>query len=195
MRDGHLTKERLLDEATKLMQQQGVGATSIHDLLAASGIKKGALYHHFPGKDDLGLAVLERARAMFMDFIDTALAAPTPLDGLERFLDAVLEWHRSHGFIGGCLFGNTALEMSDGEPRYRDFVRQVFQQWSDKIGATVLAGQRAGQIRDDMSAGDLAQMVVSTIEGGIMLSRLHKQEQPLKACMDSLRVFLRARGR
>lgn len=195
MRDGHLTKEHLLDEATKLIQQKGMGAMSVNELLVASGIKRGALYHHFPGKDDLGLAVLERARTAFMDFIDAALDAPNPLDGLKRFFDTVLEWHRSHGFVGGCLFGNAALEMSDSEPRYRDFVRQVFQQWSDKIGAAVLAGQKAGQIRGDMSAGDLAQMVISTIEGGIMLSRLHKQEQPLKACMDSLKVFLRARGR
>jgi TetR/AcrR family transcriptional repressor of nem operon len=66
----------------------------------------------------------------------------------------------------------------------------VFQKWTGRLAAVILAGQQAGQFRADIPADKLAQMIVSTVEGGIMLSRLQKEEGPLKACLDSLKTFL-----
>lgn len=194
MRDGNITKERLLDEATKLVQQKGFGATSVNELLLAAGIKKGTLYYHFPGKDDLGLALLERAKVAFLASVDEALSAPTPLAGLQRFFDAVLQRHRQKGFAGGCLFGNTALEMSDTSSPYAESTKSLFREWTRRIEAVILAGQSAGEIRLDVVAADLAQAIVSTIEGGIMISRLRKEEGPLKTCLTSLLTFVRAQG-
>ncbi len=192
MGEGELTRERVLDEATKLVLEKGFGATSVNDLLAAAGIKKGTLYYHFPGKDALGLAVLERARTAFLASVDECLSATTPQRGLRRFFDFVLARHRSRGFVGGCLFGNTALEMSDASARYADCVSDLFQQWTSRIEAVILAGQRADQFRSDIPAEHLAQVIVSTIEGGIMMSRLQKQEGPLKRCLDCLQTFVGA---
>lgn len=192
MHEGELTKERLLEEATKLVHDKGFRATSLNNLLNAAGIKKGTLYYHFPGKDDLGLAVLERAKAKFLTTLDEVLTAPTPAESLQRFLAFVLERHCSRGFVGGCLFGNTALEMSDANTRYADSVSQLFRQWTDRIAAVIRAGQEAGQFRQDIPADNLAQVIVSTVEGGIMISRLQKEEGPLKTCLDGLKTFLRA---
>jgi TetR/AcrR family transcriptional repressor of nem operon len=191
MRDGTQTKETILREATRLVEQRGFTATSLNDLFLAAGIKKGAFYHHFPAKDDLGLAILERTRTAFLDWLDGLLAAPTPLEGLHSFFAAALGLHRKRGFVGGCLFGNTALEMSDVSRQYADVVERVFQEWCGRIEEVVRAAQESGQIRNDISAGDLAQTVVATIEGGIMLSRLKKEEGPLKTCLESLKLFLR----
>lgn len=190
MHEGEFTKERLLEEATKLVHDKGFRATSLSDLLTAAGVKKGTLYYHFPGKDDLGLAVLQRAKTKFLTTLDEVLTAPTPAGSLQRFLEFVLERHRGRGFVGGCLFGNTALEMSDVNARYADSVSQLFRQWTDRIAAVVRAGQEAGQFRRDIPPGDLAKVIVSTVEGGIMISRLQKEEGPLKACLDSLKTFL-----
>lgn len=192
MRDGHLTRERLLDEATKLVLQKGFGATSVNQLLAAAGVKKGTLYYHFPGKDDLGLALLERAKVGFLASVDETLAGSTPLDGLLRFFESVLERHRAKGFSGGCLFGNTVLEMSDTNSPFAESMKSLFREWIAKIEAVLRAGQAQGEIRGDMPAGDLAQVIVSTIEGGIMASRLRKEEGPLKTCLQSLATFVKA---
>jgi len=190
MREGGATRERLLDEATKLANERGFRATSLNDLLTAAGVKKGSLYYHFPGKDDLGLAVLERAKARFLATLDEVLTAPAPAEGLGQFLAFVLEKHRSKRFVGGCLFGNTALEMSDANGRYADCVGELFRQWTGRVAEVIRAGQEAGQFRADVPAENLAQMVVSTVEGGIMMSRLQKDEGPLKACLDGLKTFL-----
>ena len=105
-------------------------------------------------------------------------------------MEFVLKKHRSKRFVGGCLFGNTALEMSDANTRYADCVSELFRQWTGRVAAVILAGQKAGQFRADIPAGDLAQVIVSTVEGGIMMSRLQKEEGPLKTCLDCLKTFL-----
>ncbi len=191
MSKGSETKERLLQMATDMMCQKGFGATSVNDLLQASGLKRGTLYYHFPGKDDLGLAVLERVRTMFFTAVDAALADADPFQGLCNFFDFALELQRKKCFVGGCLFGNLALEMSDNDSGYMTFTKKIFQEWISKIEDVVRRGQQAGKIRTDIDAVNMAQMIVSSLEGGIMLSRLGKNEQPLRNCLELLRKFVK----
>lgn len=190
MTKGDLTREKITRTATELFCRQGFAATSISDLLAACDLTKGSLYFHFPGKEDVALAVLERAEAEFMLFLDAALAGNSPGAGLDNFFHRALECHSGKNFIGGCLFGNLALEASDSNELYAERVAQVFARWQEKIRNIIAAAQRAGQLRTDLPAETLALLVVSTIEGGIMLSRLRKEGGPLKSCLDSLRALL-----
>jgi len=175
---------------TTLVERQGFQPTSVNDVLQAAGIKKGTLYYHFPGKDELGLAVLERAAEQFMAFLDTALIGPTPMEAIENLFKAAFERHSRTGFVGGCLWGNTALEMSDSSPVYTEFVQKVFDEWIGRVERVIRLGQEAGQIRTDRSAGELARLVVAGIEGGIMMSRLTKKDRPFKECLESLRTLL-----
>ena len=187
---GERTREKITRAAAELFCRQGFAATSVNDLLQAAGVKKGSLYFHFPGKDDLALEVLRQAEEGFMDFLDAALTGPTPADRLDNFFRRALEIHRGRGFVGGCLFGNTALEASDCNPRYACRVAEVFDRWIGKIEAVISFAQVEGQIRNDLPAEILAQLVVSSVEGGIMLARLKKEEEPLSCCLDSLRILL-----
>lgn len=193
MNRGDITRERLLNETERLVRRRGFSRTSVSSLIEAAGVKKGALYHHFPGKDDLGLAVLARDRDGFLAFLDANLDPAMPLESLDRFFAAALAKHRDTGFVGGCLWGNTALEMSDSDTPYVDMVKRVFEYWITKIECVISSGQAAGQIRTDLPAAHLANLIVSGIEGGIMLSRLTKQEGPLKNCLCALRLLLSKR--
>ncbi len=184
------TKERILDEAARLVRLKGFGATSVRDLLDAVGLKKGSLYFHFASKRDLGLALLERARAGFAEFRQAALEGDTPETRLYHFFDAALTAHRNSGFVGGCLWGNTALEMSDIDAQYASFVAEVFGEWVADIEAVITDGQAQDQFRTDLPPRHLARHVVAAIEGGIMLSRLTKDAGPLKDCLGSLKTLL-----
>ena len=185
------TKERLLHEATRLVHEKGFGATSISDLLAAVGLKKGSLYFHFASKHDLGRSVLERVRVQFAEFRRAALSGATPEEQLRHFFDAVLSANRQCGFVGGCLWGDIALEMSDTDQEYARFVAEVFDEWIAQIEAVIAAGQAEGQFRADAPACQLAGHVVAAIEGGVMQSRLRKAEGPLKSVLDSLEALLK----
>jgi len=191
---GEATRKRLLEETARLARRQGFSRTSVNTVLQASGVKKGALYHHFPGKDALGLAVLAREQDNFIAFLDSCLDPSAPLASLERFFTAALKKHRDTGFVGGCLWGNTALEMSDSDAPHLVLVKGTFDRWIKKIAPVIDAGQKSGEIRADLPAETVAYTIVAGIEGGIMLSRLMKQEGPLKTCLQSLRILLTQHG-
>lgn len=190
MKDTQKTRERLLNEMALLVHRKGFNATSINDVIEAVGIKKGTLYYYFSGKEELGLAVLERDKDHFIAFLDTNLFGPTPIEALEQFFKAAFKKHRDTGFVGGCLWGNTALEMSDTNSTYKILVEKVFSEWISRIEGVIRSGQEAGQFRTERTADELARLVVAGIEGGIMMSRMTKQDAPLRSCLESLRVLL-----
>lgn len=189
-KDKITTRERILDEAARIIQTRGFRGMSISELLEAADISKGSLYFHFRSKHELGLAVLERARQDFMDFLHKSLIGETPKDRLFNFFDRALTEHKKMRFVGGCLWGNTALEMGDCDTEYALYVADVFDKWAEMLEKVIADGQKAGQFRDDISADKLARTTLAVIEGGIMQARLRKDEITLKSCFDSLRTLL-----
>jgi TetR/AcrR family transcriptional repressor of nem operon len=190
MKKANTTRDRFVNAASTLVKQRGFSGTSVSDVLRAAGATKGSLYHYFPGKDDLGLAVLEQDRQEFMELLDKSLAGDTPADSLRNFFEAARRKHRKTGFVGGCLWGNTALETSDTSRVFARFAAKVFGEWTDRIEHVIRAGQKAGQFRTDRKAAELASLTVAVIEGGIMQARLFKKEAPLRDSLESLRVLL-----
>ncbi|WP_026841577.1 TetR/AcrR family transcriptional regulator [Citrifermentans bremense] len=188
---GEATRDKILETAADLIHRQGFGATSINDLLDATGLKKGSLYFHFPGKEALGLAILEKSSADFLLFLDAALTGATPLAQLDNFFDRVMKTHRGAGFVGGCIFGNTALEMGDAESSFAPFIEKVFEEWTHKLRTVITAAQHSGEIRSDIPAEVLAGHMVAAIEGGIMLSRLKKDAKPLRNALTAVRSLLK----
>jgi TetR/AcrR family transcriptional repressor of nem operon len=193
-RKGDRTRSKILDEATRVFNRKGFSATSINDILKASGTTKGSLYFHFSSKGEIGLEVLKREKQAFMSFLDDILNEGPPGQSLHNFFEAALAKHSQQDFVGGCLFGNTALEASDTSPELAAFVASVFDDWIMKIAQNVDQAQQAGQIRKDVPARDLAEMIVSTIEGGIMQTRLLKSRQPLQHSLEALQKVLELRA-
>ncbi len=187
---GEQTRERILTEATKVFNRQGIAATTINDLLKATGTTKGNLYFHFSGKEEVGLEVLKREKLAFAQFLDEALSDHNPGAALDQFFHAAFTKHFQTGFVGGCLFGNTALEASDTDPFFCNIVSEVFSDWNDKLKNKIADAQKLGQVRQDLPADHLAELVVFAIEGGIMQARLNKVEGPLARALDTLRVLL-----
>lgn len=110
MRDkGIRTRERVLAGATEIFHRQGFSGTSIHDLIREAGVKKGNLYHYFSSKGD------------------------TPSTRLAIHFEAIVRYHESRNLVGGCIFGNTALEMSDRNETYRAVIHDVFEKWRRRI--------------------------------------------------------------
>lgn len=187
---GEKSREKILTEATPLFHRQGFRMTTVNELLKATGTTKGNLYFHFSGKEEVSLEVLKRETAAFMDFLDNALSGETPGAALDNFFRSALLKHRQSGFVGGCLFGNTALEASDTAPVFAELVSEVFHAWIGKVQTKITEAQLAGQVRRDLPSPDLAELVVATIEGGIMQARLQKEEGPMHRTLDTLRTLL-----
>lgn len=192
MKDDKTTRDILISSASRLVATKGFDRTSVQDVMDEAGVGKGSFYHHFSSKDELGLAVLEQDRASFMEMLDACLEPGEGIDALGRFFETALQKHSATGFIGGCLWGNTALEMSDCNSAFIEPVDTVFREWSDRLSRVIDTAQKNKEIRDDANDSDLSLVVVAAIEGSIMLSRLRKDEKPMRTCLALLLRLLRS---
>lgn len=112
-------RDDLIDTALRLFYKGGFTATGIDRILAEAGVAKMTLYKHFPSKDDLILAVLERRDEQFRAWLaaEMAKAGPDPRAQLLATFDALESWFKGEAFkplgFNGCAFINAAGEFGD----------------------------------------------------------------------------------
>lgn len=187
---GEITREKILEAARNLFNTKGFNATTINDLVEVTGVKKGCLYFHFSSKDEIAREVFQEASHEFMEFLDDAIGSDNPGGSIDNFMRSALEKHTAAGFVGGCIFGNTALEMCDTDSEFSQMVERFFDEWIRKLSFVAGKAQQNGQLRSDIPSEAIAKQIIATIEGGIMMSRLKKNEKPMRECLDALRRTL-----
>ncbi len=187
---GAATRRKILQTARQLFNARGFKAVSVSELVHAVGMQKGSIYFHFSDKDELTRAVFAAAAEDFTGFLDQALAGENPAAALQHLFASVMDYHLAAGFVGGCLFGNAALEMSDSDPEFARLVESVFNDWKRKLAGVVARAQQLGQLRNDLPCDGLATQIIATIEGGIMMARLKKEELPLRQSLSTLGIML-----
>ncbi len=187
---GRETRQHILKESRKLFTRQGFRTTSISEIIAATGVKKGNLYYHFPSKEELGLAVLVDVRDEFFILLDDSLAGGDPIIRVLNSCNVILAMLEQNNFVGGCLFGNTALEMTDSNVRFGRIIQEVFSQWKSRIGHELRQAAASGLLTSPMPVRALATAIIATLEGGIMLSRVYKNKNGIEDCILAIRVLL-----
>ncbi len=187
---GDETRKHILKQSRRLFTVQGFQNTSISELIAATGVKKGNLYYHFPSKEELGLAVLIDARDEFFTILDQSLTGPDPHTRIINSCNVILELMQQTNFVGGCLFGNTALEMTDANKRFQEIIQQVFTYWIERIEAELRRAGDGDKPGKGLPPDVLAATIVATLEGGIMLARVYKNKNSLEDCILSIRHLL-----
>lgn len=187
---GEQTKQRILKETRYLLTTNGFYNTSLNDIIRNTGVKKGNLYYYFPSKEDLCLAVLEDARDEFFAILEKSFVGATPLDRIHNFCQALLKEQKNKNFVGGCLFGNAALEMSDCNARFSKVLNDVFSTWLDHVQSHISQAQSAGTLATNLPPRMLAKLLVASLEGGIMMARVSKDERDLEDCILSINELL-----
>ena len=174
----------------ELFWLKGYGSTSIADILSRSQVNSGSLYHFFPGKQDLLIAVLEAYR----DGIGPMLLEPAwgaVADPVEKVF-ALLAKYRSLivetdcGY--GCPIGSLALELHEADPAVRRLLAENFEGW---VGAVAECLEQA---RDRFPpAADpraLAELALTVMEGGVMQARTHRDVAFFDRAVENLRRYL-----
>ena len=174
---GAETRERILAAAEPLILTSGFAGTSLEDILKATGLTKGAFFHHFSGKAALARALVERYAhndyVLFERFAEEAEAASSdPLEQTLHFLklfEAFVEGLSEP--IAGCVFAAYTYESLQFEPSIHAFIAQSLRRWSalyEKKFEAVIARYPPTQ---PTTARDLAETIMAIIEGGFVLSR------------------------
>jgi TetR/AcrR family transcriptional regulator, transcriptional repressor for nem operon len=193
LRDGRSTREVILEAATRLIHVNGYNNTSLDDVLRESGVGKGNFYYHFKSKEELGYAIIEQSVASFLSrTLDPCFSDPTadPLAQIGCFLDRVLEAQRARNCVGGCPMGNLASELSDVHEGFRTRLASVFEAWRERLTVALRAAPALGDITGERRAEAVAQFVVASLEGAILMTKLTKDITVMEGCVDELKRYL-----
>lgn len=167
--DGSNTRARILDVAEALVQQRGFNAFSYADIAEQIGITTASLHYHFPGKAELGRALVQRYAQRFASQLsDIEAATPNARARLEAYAGLYAALLLEGRF---CLCGVLAAEYETLPPSMREAVTDFFDQneaWLTRIIEDGLA-QGALQVRGPPS--DAARMIVSGLAGAMLVAR------------------------
>ncbi len=184
------TKRLVAREALRVINEHGIRATSVNDLVERTGVKKGNLYFHYESKEAIGRAALEEARAQSAGYQRAAVKGQTPLEKLFDIVEAVYRFHEERGFVGGCVFGNTALETADDGSGYGPLVRDIFDEWAGMFRHLLEKARDRGDLPPGIDPLPMSRHIVAVLEGGIMLCRLNKKGDDLASGIAYLKKLL-----
>jgi TetR/AcrR family transcriptional repressor of nem operon len=187
------TKEHIIEVASHLVHLRGFNHTSIGEILRESGVGKGNFYYYFRSKEELGYAIIENNLRRFSEEV-TEKAFRGNRDALAQlydFLNILVEIHRQRHCVGGCRLGNMAMEMSDIHEKFRKRFQEVFDSWEAQIADLVRTAQMSGQLTSHADPAVLAQFVIASIEGAILLAKVKKDVRALECCVEELKKYIR----
>jgi AcrR family transcriptional regulator len=183
------TQQRILESAARLFHEQGYAATGVATILREAGVNSGSLYHFYSSKD----ALLEGVLSRYLERLYPEIMRPmeqAEADPVARVFH-LLGWYRQY-LEGndcrlGCPVGNLALEISDTHPELKHLLAKNFDNWTGIIeGWLVEAGSA---LPADCDRGELARLVLTVMEGGIMQARAAGLLQPFDQSVNQLKAY------
>jgi len=192
IRDPQKTRERLLQTAFQEILAHGFQGMRVDEILRASGLQKGAFYHHFNSKAELGYAVLDEQIKPLIEriWLEPLVNIEDPIRDFPLMLDAVGDRippvMREHG----CPLNNLALEMGSQDEGFRGRVAQLFNQWIDDFQAVFDKGKQSGHVRSDVDSRAVARLVIAALEGCIGLLKIDQSAEHWTACRLQIANYL-----
>jgi TetR/AcrR family transcriptional regulator, transcriptional repressor for nem operon len=179
-------RERIVRAAMTLFARKGYGSTSVADILQEAEVHAGSLYHVFPGKQDVLLAVLDAYRqGLHPMLLEPAWeGVADPIERVFALLQRYRELLVASDCTYGCPIGSISLELHEPDPPVRALLAANFAGWISAIESCFIeAGDR---LAADVDRRALARFVLTTMEGGVMLSRT---DRTLEGFDDAVRML------
>jgi TetR/AcrR family transcriptional regulator, transcriptional repressor for nem operon len=194
MRKGEQTRREIIRKAAPIFNQKGYDGAALSDLMKATGLEKGGIYRHFDSKQELAGEAFDHAWKLAMDArFDGTEEIPNTVDRLKQIVRNFRD--RRTVVPGGCPLLNTAIDSDDGNPQLRAKARQALSSWLDRLEEIAEEGKRRGEVRSRIDSGELAMLIVSTLEGSFMIRRLQKKDEPLDLACHHLEEYLETKVR
>lgn len=183
------TRERIVDVAMHRFWADGYRATPLSRILEEAGVNPGSLYHYFPSKQDLLIAVLDRylegIRPMLLDPVWDA--HDDPVERVFGLLDAYRDNVVATDCTYGCPIGNLALELADPDPPVRERIARNLERWVAAVEACLADARERFPAGTDLHA--LAVHVLTTMEGAVMQARAFRSVEPFDESVARLRDY------
>ena len=186
-----LTKKFIVERSSAVFNTKGYMGTSMQDIMDATGLTKGGLYGNYKSKEAIAFAAFDYNVQKITDKLSKMIRAEK---NAPDKLHAILKFYKTYYFeppvVGGCPILNMAIEADDTHPGLRLKVVEALDLLRSSIIHILKKGQSYGQIKTDEDVYKFATVFLSTIEGGIMMSKAYQDFRYLKDCIAHLAALV-----
>ncbi|GHO90175.1 transcriptional regulator [Reticulibacter mediterranei] len=189
---GRSTRERILAQAAQLVGEKGVRGTSLNDIRATTSVSKSQLYHYFANKENLVQAIIERQTTNVLDAQQPLLTNLDSWENLERWCEALIALQEERQCVGGCPIGSLASELADQDEAARVALVHSFDQWEHYLVEGFTRMREQGDLRPDADPAELAVAVMTSLQGGLLLTQTRKTTQPLRIALHAAFTYVRS---
>ena len=189
MTKGEQTRKKIVAAAAPIFNQRGYEGSSLNDLMEATGLKKGGIYRHFSSKEELAAEAFDytweaawNARLLHVDEKAT---------GIEKLRQLIANFMNCRSPVaGGCPVLNTAIDTDDGNPVLRARVAKALRSWLSRLQIIVEKARERGETRPGVDPKVVATLIVASLEGALMMSRLQRNDEALRRVQSYLNRYL-----
>lgn len=190
-RKGRATRERIVAAAAGLMFERGVAVTSIDDVRSAAEVSSSQLYHYFDGKQELVRAVIAHQTDAVLSAQQPQLSRLDSVEGLQAWRDHVLGLQAGRNGAGGCPIGSLAAELAEIDRDARLDLADGLGRWAGAIRDGLNAMRDRGDLAAAADPDRLAMATLAALQGGLLLSQVHRDTAPLEAALDAAIAHIR----
>lgn len=187
-RNPDLTRRAILEAAFNEIYRNGFQGTRLDNILRATDLTKGALYHHFPNKQALGYAVVDEVIHGFIEslWLEPLRNARDPLAKLVDTIRHVCDLVGEQLITLGCPLNNLAQEMSPLDEGFRERIDRVYRAWHDGIVEALETARRQGRLREDVDTDQAATFILASLSGCVGMAKNAQSGLQLKRCNQGL---------
>ena len=186
------TRGKILQAAYQEIHYQGFQSASLANILARVNVTKGALYHHFANKTELGYAVVDEviAERIHLSFVKPLQYFDNPVDG---FIELIRESGNAFSITDielGCPLTNLAQEMAPIDEGFRTRLIHIYGLWHQSISDAMARAKQANQIIDEVDPDTVAMTLVAIMEGALNAAKVAQNLDKLQLCAQGLIQYL-----
>jgi AcrR family transcriptional regulator len=193
---GDRSRRAILEVAVHLASVEGLEGLTIGRLAAETGMSKSGLFAHFGSKEDLQLATIDAARAIFIErVIQPAFEARKGLMRLRRLCEIWFEYAQSHVFQGGCFFAAASAEFDSRPGQVRDRVAEIMKEWLEVLRRSIVEAQELGHFDKKVDPIQLAFEINALEIGANWALQLFGDKQAMARARDAVLERLRSHSK
>lgn len=185
------TRSFIIETAAHLFNKKGFSATSINDIMQATGLAKGGIYGHFDGKEEIAIEAFEYASSYILSELSSLIKAEPDARGK---LTAIINYYYNYTdrspIEGGCPLLSYSAYINNLTPGLQKAIVKAAGKMLESIAGIVEKGKKYRQVQLNVDAYAFADLFYSRIEGAIMLAKVTKSSSKLNYLLDDLKHYI-----
>lgn len=191
MNKSERTRQYIIEKTAPIFNTKGYAGTSLSDITESTGLTKGSVYGNFKNKDEVAIAVFEYNFDRLLIMLNSEIIKKkTYREKLLCFPELYLNFLSDKFPVGGCPIMNTAIESDDTHNGLKNVAKKALLKWFESFVYLINKGKEKGEFKSTTNAEDKSLIIISLIEGAIMITKVTGKTNYLKSLMNSLKTII-----